>query len=91
MCSSDLALKEKGSDFEAKPEVCSGIEECKMALLKAMAGKADFNFIEGMACVNGCINGAGCLTHGPKNKTGVDTYGKEAMEKTIADAISMLK
>lgn len=85
------ALKEKGSDFEAKPAVCSGIEECKLALLKAMAGKADFNFIEGMACVNGCINGAGCLTHGPKNKAGVDAYGKEATDKTISDAISALK
>ena len=85
------ALKEKGSDFVANPEVCSGIEECRVALLKALAGKATFNFIEGMACVNGCINGAGCLTHGPKNKAGVDAYGKEAMEKNISDAISMLK
>ena len=85
------ALKEKGSDFEAKSAVCSGIEECRMALLKASRGNTDFNFIEGMACVNGCINGAGCLTHGEKNKAGVDKYGKEAMEKTISDAISMLK
>ena len=85
------ALKEKGSDFVANPEVCSGIEECRVALLKALAGKATFNFIEGMACVNGCINGAGCLTHGPKNKAGVDAYGKEAMEKNISDVISMLK
>ena len=85
------ALKEKGSAFEAKPAVCSGIEECKLALLRAMAGKADFNFIEGMACVNGCINGAGCLTHGPKNKAGVDAYGKEATDKTISDAIRTLK
>lgn len=85
------AFKEKGSDFEAKPVVCSGIEECRMALLKATKGKVDFNFIEGMACVNGCINGAGVLTHGEKNKAGVDKYGREAMEKTISDAISMLK
>ncbi len=85
------ALKEKGSDFEAKPAVCSGIEECRLALLKANAGKADFNFIEGMACINGCINGAGCLTHGEKNKAGVDKYGKESIEKTIAGAISVLK
>ena len=85
------ALKEKGSDFEAKPEVCSGIEECRMALLKAMAGKADFNFIEGMACINGCINGAGCLTHGAKNKTGVDKYGAEATDKTIAGALEGMR
>ena len=35
-------------------------------------------------------SGAGCLTHGPKDKTQIDKYGKEAFEKTISDAISML-
>ena len=49
------------------------------------------NFIEGMACVGGCINGAGCLTHGEKNKAEVDKYGREALEKTITDAVSILK
>lgn len=47
------------------------------------------NFIEGMACTGGCIGGAGCLTHGEKNKADVDKYGKLAMEKTILDAISV--
>ena len=26
------------------------------------------NFVEGMACTGGCIGGAGCLTHGEKDK-----------------------
>ena len=43
-----------------------------------------------MACVGGCIGGAGCLTHGDKNKAEVDKYGKEAFEKTISSAISQL-
>ena len=51
----------------------------------------DVNFIEGMACVGGCIGGAGCLTHGEKNKAEVDKYGQEALEKTILDAVSVLK
>ena len=51
----------------------------------------DANFIEGMACVGGCIGGAGCLTHGEKNKSEVDKYGREAFEKTIGDAVSLLK
>ncbi len=83
------ALKEQNIDFEVKPVACDGIEQCNAALLKAQVGKLDGNFIEGMACVGGCIGGAGCLTHGPKNKADVDAYGKEAMEKTIADAISI--
>ncbi|HEY8389523.1 MAG TPA: 4Fe-4S dicluster domain-containing protein [Clostridia bacterium] len=86
------ALKERGiTDFDYKPIACDGIEECKVALLKASKGVLNENFIEGMACVNGCIGGAGCLTHGEKNKAEVDKYGNEALEKTITDAISVLK
>ena len=87
------ALKEQSIDFEAKPVVCSGIEECRMALLKLSKNPKVLggNFIEGMACLGGCINGAGCLTHGEKNKADVDKYGREAMEKTISDAVSILQ
>ena len=79
------------TDFEYKPIACDGIEACKIALLKASKGVLAENFIEGMACVNGCIGGAGCLTHGDKNKSEVDKYGQEALEKTIGDAIRVLK
>ena len=85
------AMKEQNIDFEIKPVVCDGIEACRMALLKLNKGVLDGNFIEGMACVGGCIGGAGCLTHGEKNKAEVDKYGREAFEKTIGDAISILK
>ena len=85
------AMKEQNIDFEIKPVVCDGIEACRMALLKLSKGALDGNFIEGMACIGGCINGAGCLTHGDKNKAEVDKYGREALEKTIGDAISILK
>ena len=87
------ALKEQNIDFEAKPVVCSGIEECRMALLKLSKNPKILggNFIEGMACLGGCINGAGCLTHGEKNASAVDKYGREAVEKSISDAVSMLR
>lgn len=85
-------LKERGvEDFQLKPVSCDGIEACRTALMKKSKNLLDANFIEGMACIGGCIGGAGCLTHGEKNKTEVDKYGKEAYEKTITDAISMLK
>ncbi len=77
-------------DFTFKPAICSGIAEIKMAILKYKKGIDIGNFIEGMACVNGCINGAGCLTHGPKNKIEVDKYGMQAHEKTIKEAISTM-
>ena len=85
------ALKEHGiTDFDFKPVSCDGIEACRTALLKASKNVLGGNFIEGMACVGGCIGGAGCLTHGEKNKKEVDAYGMEAMEKSIKDAIGIL-
>ena len=84
-------LKEQNIDFDLKAIPCDGIEECRVALLKKSKNVLDANFIEGMACIGGCIGGAGCLTHGEKNKAEVDKYGREAFEKTISDAISVLK
>ncbi len=83
------ALKEQNLDFDLKPIPCDGIEACKQALMRLSKNALNGNFIEGMACVGGCIGGAGCLTHGEKNKSEVDKYGKEAYEKTISDAIAV--
>ena len=85
------AMKEQNIDFNLKAVPCDGIEACRVALLKASKNVLDGNFIEGMACLGGCIGGAGCLTHGEKNKAEVDKYGKEALEKNISDAVSVLK
>ena len=86
------ALKEQHLDeFTLKACACDGIEECKAALMRKSRNALDANFIEGMACISGCIGGAGNLTHGEKNKSAVDKYGHEALEKTIEDAVSMLK
>ncbi|MCR4783500.1 MAG: 4Fe-4S dicluster domain-containing protein [bacterium] len=82
-------LKEHGCEnFEYKPVSCNGLEECRKALMIASRGKSPYNFIEGMACVGGCIGGAGCLNHGEKNLREIDKYGREAMEKTITEAVS---
>ena len=83
-------LKEQEIDFDLKAIPCDGIDACRTALMKKSKNVLDANFIEGMACVGGCIGGAGCLTHGEKNKAEVDKYGREALEKTIKDAISLL-
>ncbi len=85
-------LKEQGFDnFELNPCSCDGIEACRAALLKKSKNLLDANFIEGMVCSGGCIGGAGCLTHGAKSKSDVDKYGNETMEKTISDAVALLR
>ena len=84
------ALQEQGNtDFKLNAIACDGIEACRTALMRASKNVLPNNFIEGMACLGGCIGGAGCLTHGDKNKADVDKYGREAMEKSIVDAISV--
>ena len=75
------------ADFELKPLSCNGIEECKLALMKAARGKLDANFVEGMACVGGCVNGAGCMTHNERNRVKVDAHSQQAQLKSITDSL----
>ena len=84
------AMKEQNIDFDLKPVVCDGIEACKTALLKLNKGVLDGNFIEGMACIGGCIGGSGCLTHAEKNKLEVDKYGSQAADKTITESVAAI-
>ena len=84
------AKKELGLEVDVKAAVCNGIEECRVALLKKSRNVLAENFIEGMACVGGCIGGAGCITHEARDKADVDKYGKEALEKTIRSAVFQL-
>ncbi len=82
------ALNEQGlEDFDLKSVNCDGIEACRVALLKAQKRVLDANFIEGMACNGGCIGGAGCLTHGERNKLDVDKFSKKSKKISIKDAI----
>ena len=81
-------LKEHGyDDFEFKPCVCNGLEECRLALMKKSRDNLDANFIEGMACVGGCVGGAGCLSHSERNRFDIDKHGKSAVELTISQSV----
>ena len=81
-------LKERGSSVEAKTIACSGIEECKLALLKMSKGVLPENFIEGMACQGGCVQGPAVINRSPKNKNEVAKHAKQAGERTIAEAVN---
>jgi len=84
-------LKEKGKDkdIDLKPVVCNGISQCEMALLKLKMGKLEGNFIEGMACEGGCVQGAGCLVRVPRNRMEVEKHAKEAEGRAIMSAIAV--
>lgn len=83
------AIKEYNINFTPDSEICDGIEQCRIALLKASKGKLNKNFIEGMVCEGGCINGAGCLRHASGSKAVVDKYSLDAKEKSIKDTIEI--
>lgn len=82
----EQGLKERGSDFVFRPVVCNGLDECKAALLKYSNGIDIGNFIEGMACKGGCINGAGCISHSVKNMADFSKYCNES-NLTISENI----
>lgn len=77
----EQAIKEYDMKVDLKPVICSGITECEKALKLAKLGKLNCNFIEGMACEGGCINGPLSLCHKPKNKNDIDRYGEQSTQK----------
>ncbi|MDP4117948.1 MAG: 4Fe-4S dicluster domain-containing protein [Bacillota bacterium] len=80
-------LQEQNLNTDFNPTTCNGIDECRIALLKASKGILKSNFIEGMACGGGCIGGAGCLTHhGDRDRRSVDAYAAEAGELSMTEA-----
>ncbi len=65
----------------------SGLDECRLNMLKLRAGKTLDNFFEGMACTGGCINGPLCLHHGATSAAAVEKYGKDSTQKEIAQSV----
>lgn len=82
------ALKEKESKFALKSTACSGFDACKAAFLKVARGVGDFNFIEGMACEGGCVQGPAQLIRSPRNLSDVERHAKQAGERTIHGALA---
>ena len=80
-------LKEIGSELELQPEVCSGIDACRVAMLKKDNNMSKANFIEGMVCKEGCIGGAGTIHKIGIKKENVDNYAKESSYETITESI----
>lgn len=80
-------LSEHNSKVELKSEVCSGIDMCRIALLKKNKNMLESNFVEGMACSGGCIGGPGNLMAFQKNKENIDKYALESSIKTIKESV----
>lgn len=79
----------EAAKFQLSATSCDGIESCKTTLIRANKGLLPNNFIEGMACEGGCIGGAGCLTHGDKNKLAIQKHSSQAQKQRIMEHTSV--
>ena len=85
-------LKEQNTEFEVKPVLCEGIENIKKALSKIKRGKdIDFNFLEGMVCMGGCIGGPCNINHQARDKMQIDKFGQESSKQTITSSLEEIK
>ena len=83
-------LKERKNDekeFKLKSVSCSGLAACRVELLKMSKGIGDVNFIEGMACEGGCVQGPGILIRSPRNQADVAKHAKEAGDREILTTV----
>lgn len=78
-------IKSEGIDIEFKPLKVSGKDEIRKTLLLAKVGRLPGNFIEGMMCSGGCINGAGTFITSPATKGDFIKEENAAKIKNVAD------
>ena len=76
-------VKEKGINAEFKPVKVSGGAEIKKTMMMAKNGKLAGNFIEGMMCEGGFINGAGKIVSAMKAKGAFTKINQQGAQKTV--------
>lgn len=76
-------VQEKGVDVDFKPVKISGGAEIKKTMTMAKVGKLDGNFIEGMMCDGGCINGAAKIVSVMKAKSPFTKINQQTTIKSV--------
>lgn len=79
-------IEEKELDFKLCASKCAGVAECKKALLMLKNGKLQEDFIEGMACENGCVNGPGKAKYLNETKKIFDKYADNQNTEIIKNS-----
>lgn len=76
-------ISEKGIEADFKPVKVSGGAEIKKTMIMAKAGKLNGNFIEGMMCQGGCINGAAKVVPAIKGKVNCVKINAQGYIKSV--------
>ncbi len=82
------AFKEMDVKVDAKVAQCNGAAECKKALLMMKVGKLPEDFIEGMACEGGCVNGPGSIKPEMQSRKDRAALFSKADDRGIIDTIT---
>ena len=78
-------IRSQGLEVNFNPVKISGGIEIKKTMTMAKIGKLQGNFIEGMMCEGGCINGAGALVTPFKAKGVFNKINAQATKKAVID------
>ncbi|AOR22523.1 4Fe-4S dicluster domain-containing protein [Clostridium taeniosporum] len=78
-------VKDKGIECEFKPVKVSGGAEIKKTMMMAKMGRLQGNFIEGMMCEGGCINGPGKILSPMKAKASFNKINKQSSMKNVLE------
>ncbi len=76
-------IAEKGLSFDFEPIKVSGPRQIKKTMTMAKLGRLEGNFIEGMMCEEGCINGAGKFLSGVKAKNTFDRKNGQSTKRVF--------
>ncbi|EGO61843.1 4Fe-4S dicluster domain-containing protein [Acetonema longum] len=72
-------------DVSLKPYRCEGLANCKNVVAQLEKGQIDANFLEGMACIGGCVGGPGTLVDTRVTTRLVDNFAAASARKTAPD------
>lgn len=75
------SIKSKKPDIPLKTCHGNGIKECREILEKISNGESKANFIEGMACIGGCVGGPGKIAPAKESYKAVDEFAEKSKVK----------
>lgn len=83
------AFKEQGESTDVSVRQCNGAAECKKALMLLKVGKLPEDFIEGMCCEGGCVNGPGSVKQEFHAKRDREAMLSQTDDRNIKENIDM--
>lgn len=84
------SCKELGFNEDIKVHKCNGASECKKGLMLLKMGRLPEDFMEGMACVGGCVGGPSSHRDEKTSKRARDKLIGEADNRSISENLEMM-